>query len=475
MAHTQTATDPSVSQSCFLSTSRLGEIDPITAPGLQRASRLRHLASGIKLALLIAILGFAATAVFAAVTGSISGTARDTQGAVIPGVTVHLRNTLTGVVQNILTDSAGFYNFPSLPLGHYDVTFEKAGFGNYEEADVLIDVDTARRVDATLKVGANQQQVTVTSTTAQVDTVSAQMGEVIDGKQIVNMPLGDRAYTDLLALQPGVVPINVQMYGSLQPSNFQNNGLLSMSGAQDVHSGFMVNGANTFEGAGGGTFLTPTLDSIAEFRIVTNNAGAEYGGYAGGLVNVVTKSGTNQFHGDAYEFWRNSDLNSADFFQHTVNNLSQNDFGGTVGGPILRDKLFFFADYEGYRRSSAESARVTIPSAADLTGDLSDRTLNFLQNAKTVSGPYFAGVLSTRLGYTVTAGEPYYTSGCAKQYTVRLSRCLYSHVGMVTCERERTGAAPGGQRRQPGHRHQKHLDLEWILIHVDRQQGRREN
>src|SRR6185312_11959053 len=140
--------------------------------------------------------------------------------------------------------------------------------------------------------------------------------------------------------------------------------------------------------------------------------GAEYGGYAGGMVNVVTKSGTNQFHGDAYEFWRNSALNSADYFQHTVNNLSQNDFGGTVGGPILRDKLFFFVDYEGYRQTSAQSARVTIPSAADLTGDLSDRTGNFLQANKTVSGPYFAGILSSRLGYTVTAGEPYYVAGC---------------------------------------------------------------
>jgi Carboxypeptidase regulatory-like domain len=410
MAHEQTGTISPVSRRLVRRVTRRIEADPTLAALL--ISRVDRLASWARLALLVAILGFSATAVFAAVTGSISGTARDTRGAVIPDVAVHLRNVQTGVVQTIQTDGAGFYNFPSLPLGHYDITFEKAGFGNFEQTDVLINVDTDRRVDATMPVGANQQKVTVISTTVQVDTVTAQMGEVIDGKQIVNMPLSERAYTDLLALQPGVVPINVQMYGSLQPSSFQNNGLLSMSGAQDVHSGFMVNGANTFEGAGGGTFLTPTLDSIAEFRIVTNNAGAEYGGYSGGLVNVVTKSGTNQFHGDAYEFWRGSALNSADFFQHTVNNLSQNDFGGTVGGPILRDKLFFFADYEGYRRSSAESQRVTIPSAADLTGDLSDRVGNFLQNNKTVSGPYFAGILSDRLGYTVTAGEPYYTTGC---------------------------------------------------------------
>jgi hypothetical protein len=422
MEYEQIAVASSVSESSVLR--RVVERDQIrSTPGLLSLAGFRRLVLISRLALLAAILGLGTTAVFAAVTGSISGTARDAQGAVIPGVTVHLRNALTGVVQDIQTDSAGFYNFPSLALGHYDITFEKTGFGNFEQTDVLIDVDTQRRVDATMPVGTNQQKVTVVSTQAQIDTVSAQMGEVIDGEQIVDMPLSERAYTDLLKLEPGVVQINVQQYGSIEPSNFQNNGLLSMSGAQDVHSGFMVNGANTFEGAGGGTFLTPTLDSIAEFRIVTNNAGAEYGGYAGGIVNVVTKSGTNQFHGDAYEFWRNSALNSADFFQHTVNNLSQNDFGGTVGGPILRDKLFFFADYEGNRQTSAQSARVTIPSAADLTGDLSDRTANFLQNAKSVSGPYFAGILSARLGYTVTSNEPYYTSDCTSN-----TQCVFPNA-----------------------------------------------
>jgi Carboxypeptidase regulatory-like domain len=396
---------------------------PEFTPMSQLPLYLRRAATGLKFALIAMILGSAITVVFAAVTGSISGTARDTQGAVVPGATVTLRNTQTGVVQTARTDSAGFYSFPSLPLGHYDVTFDKSGFGNYEEADVVIDVDTARRVDATLKVGANQQKVTVTATQAQVDTVSAQMGEVIGAKEITNMPLNGRAYTDLLALQPGVVPINVQMYGSLQPSSDLNNGLLSMSGAQDVHSGFMVNGANTFEGAGGGTFLVPTLDSISQFRIITNNAGAEYGGYAGGLVNVVTKSGTNQFHGDAYEFFRNGDLNGKGFFDTSVPNLNQNQFGGTVGGPILRDKVFFFVDYQGTRDTSGVSARVTVPSAADLTGDLSDREGNFLQNAKSVSGPYFASLLTTRLGYNVTAGEPYYTADCTSN-----TQCVFPNA-----------------------------------------------
>ncbi|MGB8479130.1 MAG: carboxypeptidase-like regulatory domain-containing protein [Acidobacteriaceae bacterium] len=161
MGHEQIAVASSVSESSVLR--RAAQRDPIkSTPGLLSLVGFRRLVSISRLALLAAILGLGTTAVFAAVTGSISGTARDTQGAVLPGVTVHLQNTLTGVVQNIVTDSAGFYNFPSLPLGHYDVTFEKSGFGKYEEADVVINVDTARRVDATLKVGANQQQVTVT-------------------------------------------------------------------------------------------------------------------------------------------------------------------------------------------------------------------------------------------------------------------------------------------------------------------------
>lgn len=380
------------------------------APLSQLSTSLRNVATGMKFAVLAMVLGFASTAVFAAVTGSISGTVRDTQGAVLPGVTVRLQNVETGVAQTIVTDSAGFYNFPALPLGHYDVTFEKSGFGNYEQTNIVINVDTARRVDATLRVGSSHAKVTVTETQAQVDTVNAQMGEVIGAKEMTNLPLNGRAYTDLLALQPGVVPINVQMYGSLSPSNDLNNGLLSMSGAQDVHSGFMVNGANTVEGAGGGTFLVPNLDSIAEFRIITSNAGAEYGGYAGGLVNVVTKSGTNHFHGDAFEFLRNTNFDARGYFDPTRAQFKQNQFGGTVGGPVLRDKLFFFADYQGTRQTiGVSTGLILVPSVADRTGDLSDQADSLIG---TVNGTYWANILAARLGYTVTAGEPYYTPGC---------------------------------------------------------------
>lgn len=368
----------------------------------------------VLLAFFLVLLSLSA---YAAMTGSISGTVHDVQGAVVPEATVVLLNTQTGVSRDVLTDAVGFYSFPALPVGHYNLTYKKDGFAAYKMADVVIDVDTARQVDAVLQVGQTQQQVEVNDTEAQVDTVSSQMGELIDGKQITNMPLNGRSYTDLLALQPGVVPISVSQYGSEAPANTFNNGLLSMSGAQDVHSGFMVNGANTVDGAGEGTFLIPTLDSIAEFRIITNNAGAEYGGYSGGLVNVVTKSGTNKFHGDGFEFFRNSDLNGAGYYTGPPN-LKQNMFGGTFGGPILHDKMFFFGDYQGTRSTTgASTGNILVPSDADKTGNLSDRTSNFTRNPHTVSGPYFASVLSTRLGYTVTAGEPYYTATCSNTST----------------------------------------------------------
>ncbi len=352
------------------------------------------------------------TLAFALDRGSISGTARDAQGAVIPGVSVQLRNEQTGVVDAVETDSAGFYRFSALPVGHYDVSFRASGFEKLEQTGVVIDVDSARQVDVTLRVGSTSEQITVTTSQAQIETETAQMGEVIGGQEMENLPLNGRAFTDLLSLQPGVVPISAAMFGSESPSNDLNNGLLSISGAQDMHEGFMVNGANTTEGNDGGTFLVPTLDSIAEFRIITNNAGAEYGNYSGGLVNVVTKSGTNSFHGDAFEFYRNTNLDAANYFSAGTRGVyNQHQFGGTLGGPIYRNRIFFFGDYQGTRQSiGASTGLILVPSSADKSGDLSDVSS---QLTGTVNGASWAAILSTRLGHTVTSGEPYYTAGCA--------------------------------------------------------------
>jgi hypothetical protein len=177
----------------------------------------------------------------------------------------------------------------------------------------------------------------------------------------------------------------------------------------------MVNGANTVEGYSGGATIVPNLDSLDEFRIITSNAGAQYGNYSGGQVNVVTKSGTNQFHGDVFEFLRNSDLDARNFFSPSRGVLKQNQFGGTFGGPILRDKIFFFVDYQGTRQTvGVDTGNILVPSAADRSGNLSDVAS---QLTGTVNGAYWANQLSQKLGYTVTPGEAYYSPGCTQNTT----------------------------------------------------------
>jgi hypothetical protein len=371
---------------------------------------------GSRYILLLAVLLAGSTLVlFGKVTGNISGTVKDAQGAVVPGASVTARETQTGVEQTLQTDAVGFYNFAALPVGIYDVSVKKEGFKVYQETGLKIDVDTALRVDAVLQVGAVTQEVSVTAAAAQVDTQTQQTGEVIQSREMQDLPLNGRSYTDLLALQPGVVPFNLSQYGSLSPSNSLTNGILAMSGQRQEQNGFMVNGANTVEGDEGGTTVVPNLDSISEFRIILSNAGAEYGNYSGGQVNVITKSGSNQFHGDAFEFVRNSDFDSRYFYSADRGVLHQNMFGGTLGGPILKNKVFFFVDYQGTRKVvGVDTGLIPVPSTADKTGNVADQvgtiaaTETRNPNSNMVSGAYMASLLSGRLGYTVNPGEHYF-------------------------------------------------------------------
>ncbi len=369
--------------------------------------------AGFRLLMLLSLLAFAAVPLFAKVTGSISGTVRDPQGAVVPAASIQLLNVQTGVVQTMETGVEGFYRFAAVDVGTYNISFNKVGFTEFRETNLVINVDTSLSVDANLQVGSNQEHVTVTSSAVRVDTETSQIGEVIDDKEMTSLPLNGRAFTDLLALQPGVVPISTSQYGTLLPSNSLNNGLLSMGGARDVNSGFMVNGANVVEGFGAGTTVIPNLDSIGEFRIITSNAGAEYGNYAGGQVNVVTRSGTNDWHGDLFEFLRNTDLDAKNFFSDNRGVFRQNQFGGTFGGPILRNKAFFFVDYQGTRQTiGVDTGNVLVPSNAERGGDFSSPDDAGTLSGAAVNGAYWASLLSSRLGYTVSDGESYYADGC---------------------------------------------------------------
>lgn len=348
--------------------------------------------------------------IWAGVTASISGTVTDPTGAVIPGAAVTAHNTETGIDSVTQTNSQGYYSFPALPTGKYEVTIKAAGFQEYRETGLVLDVNNALRVDAAMKVGAVSQEVSVSSTSVHVETSNTQMGEVIGTTKMTSLPLNGRSYTDLLALQPGVAPATSGEGGGISVSGNLNPGVVSISGQRENANGFMINGGSAEERLYNASAIIPNLDSIAEFRILTNNADAEYGNYSGGLINVITKSGTNQFHGDAFEFMRNPHLDARNFYSPTEAALHQNQFGGTGGGPIKRDRLFFFADYQGTRLvSGVDTGDILVPSPADKTGNLSDIAG---QLTKTVNGAAWASTLSQELGYPVTAGEPYYTPGC---------------------------------------------------------------
>lgn len=363
-------------------------------------------------------LSFCAAAL-AATTGSISGTVTDPAGAVLPGAMVTVTNTAQGIQNKTTTDAKGTYSFPILPVGKYDLKVEAPSFKIHTRSGLAVDIDSALKVDAVLEIAERLESITVTADDVQVDTVSTQMGEVVSAKAMTSVALNGRSFTDLLALQPGIAPMPTQepesivMAGAsiaIAPSGTLNAGNQSISGQREDANGYLVNGGDVKELMNGGTSVVPNLDSIAEFRILTNNFDAEYGNYSGGIINVVTKSGANALHGSAFEFLRNTSLDSRSFFSPERSFYRQNQFGGTVGGALKQNKAFFFGDYQGTRQAQGvDTGLIPVPTLANRSGDLSDQGDALIGE---VSGPYLAGLLTQKLGYGVTSNEPYYKQGC---------------------------------------------------------------
>ncbi|HUK48340.1 MAG TPA: TonB-dependent receptor [Terriglobales bacterium] len=375
------------------------------------------------------------------VTGTISGVVEDSSGAILTDARVVATNQETGIKMTVITDSKGFYSFPALPVGTYRVEVSKSGFKTYIQSDLLLRVNDSIRIDAALNVGDVMEHVSVTADAVHVETTSTQLGEVISDQKIEAVPLNGRSYTDLLALQAGVVPQTSGLSGGMggqftstgfgiQPvSGELSAGNLSVNGMREAANGFLLNGAPVQETAFSGTSAIPNLDSIQEFRILTNNVDPEYGNYAGGQINVITKSGTNSWHGSAFEFLRNTALDSRPYFAlPTLPNpiFRQNQFGGTFGGPVIHNKVFFFADYQGTRMAegATNTQQVVVPSVAERNGDFSALTS---QLTGTVQGSNWASQLSSALGYSVTAGENYYTAGCASS-----SQCVFPNAQIPT-------------------------------------------
>lgn len=380
------------------------------------------------------------------VTGKILGTVTDSSGAVIIGATVTLHNNLTGYDRTVKSDSAG-YEFLAVPIGErYAVSVESAGFSKAVQSGITLLVNQDFRADIKLAVGTTAQTVTATADVIQVETTSTQLGDVIQDTKIQEMPLNGRSYVDLIGLQAGVVP-NTSPAAYYSPSSVPvsgdgTSGMVSVNGARESGNGFNVNGGDVENDFDNGTAVVPVLDSIQEFRLLSNTADAEYGRVTGAVVNVVTKSGTNQIHGDAFEFLRNSALDAKDYFAGaTKNSLTQNQFGGTLGGHVLRNRLFYFGDYQGTRRATGAIENVAVPSddmrKGNFANDASSGLRPFGYNPGSSTTYYVRGGgatggaesmdqrLTRLLGYTVNNNEPYYMPGCSTTDVTQPNACVF--------------------------------------------------
>ena len=366
-------------------------------------------------ALLLFLIAFPKS--WAGSTATVSGAVLDPSGAVIPGASVTLQASADGQEQQTVTNGDGSYSFSGVAPGEYRIRIEAAGF--QPQAQTVVADSAPLTVDARLEMIVASTIVEVSAEGMQADLSSTQLGESIAAKKVASIPLNGRSVTDLLAIQPGIVPASSQQPNAVvmagcataPPSGDVDPGNLSVSGQRETANGFMVNGSTVQEGFNMGAAVVPNLDSIQELRVLTSNFDAEYGNYSGGQVMVVTKSGGNQFHGSAFEFLRNTALDARNYFSSQRATFDRNQFGGTFGGPVKKDKIFFFVDYQGTRMTQGvDTGLISVPSLADRSGNFSDLASTLTGK---VNGQYWAGLLSQKLGYAVTPGEPYYTAACA--------------------------------------------------------------
>jgi hypothetical protein len=338
---------------------------------IRRLAVLR--ASVVALLLVCSALGYVAKA--QTFRGTILGTVTDTSGAAVAGANVSVKNTETGLLRTVTSGDDGGYSAPELPIGNYSVTVEKSGFKVGVVNGVNVEVSTERRADVVLQPGDVSQTVEVSGDSLpQVESTSNTLGGIIESTVVTNLPVNGRDYQKLIFLVPGVTGSPDQITDS--PGSF---GIFSVNGARGRANNFLLDGTDMNDGYRNdpaineaGVFGTPAtilpIEAIAELRVLSNFE-AEYGRSAGGVVNIVTKSGTNDIHGTGFEFLRNNALDARNFFNQVgtpQNPFHNNQFGGAIGGPIRRDKTFFFVDYEAMREKGAESSTACVPTVQDI-------------------------------------------------------------------------------------------------------------
>lgn len=351
---------------------------------------------------LIAFLALALLAVSAAFaqfdTAVLNGNVRDSSGAIVPGANVKIRNLDTGLVRSTTSNASGIYNLTEIPPGTYDVSVSASGFETTDLPSVTLSVSQNRTLNIALTVGSVSQTVTVNAANIGVDTSSATVGVALDTQSVNALPLNGRNYTGLFLLQPGVTPINdAQTGGRTNPVG--NAVYPSIQGQNNRSNSFLLDGVNNNEAISGSQTITVIPDDIQEVKVLSHNDYAQFGGSVGGIINVITKSGTNQLHGAAWEYYRDANLFDArNPITGLLNPVLQNQFGADLGGPVIiprlyngRNKTFFFASYEGFKHKQSAESPILVPTAQELSGDLSALSTTQIYNPFTATRDPFPG------------------------------------------------------------------------------------
>ena len=304
------------------------------------------------------------------ITGNIRGTVVDPTGALVQGALVTAVQVETGLSRMVTSDKSGNYLLLELPVGHYRLEIGAKGFQKYVREGISLNVNETASVPARLAVGSEKEQVQVRADAELIQPTVTTLGKVVHEQELLDLPLNGRNFSQLGLLQPGVVPLTpglAEAGGSLRDGQ-----AYSVNGQRPESNNFLIDGANNFNGVDGGFVLKPPVDAITEFRILTHNATAEFGNSLGSTTNIVTRSGSNGFHGTAWEFLRNDAMDARNYFAKQTEPLKQNQFGATIGGPIRKDKTFFFGFYEGFRNRQGETRLATVPSLKERNGDFSE-------------------------------------------------------------------------------------------------------
>jgi hypothetical protein len=303
------------------------------------------------------------------ITGNIDGLVSDPSGALVQSAAVTATQVETGRTRTVLSDREGSYLLVELPVGHYRLEVVAQGFQKYLQEGISLDVNETATVLVHLRVGLASQAVEVNANSTLVQTVSS-VGETVMEREILDLPLDGRNFSQLGTLQPGVVPLTPGLLEAGGPARAQEG--YAVDGQRPESNNFLIDGADNVSSVDGGFVLKPPIDAIAEFKILSHNANAEFGRNTGSTTNIITRGGSNSFHGALWEFFRNDAMDSSDYFARSVQPLKQNQFGATFGGPIIKDKTFFFGYYEGFRNRQGESVPATVPSAAERQGNFAE-------------------------------------------------------------------------------------------------------